>query len=153
VQAARAVRIGADSIEDVPLPRALARFNRRASNHILGPLAHVSHPFAIVVHRGRKSGREYRTPVWAFRRDHGFVIALTYGPQSEWVRNVLARGEAQLIRPGGETHVFEPRIAHGHEGLQLMPGLTRPALRALRVRDFLLLEEGCRGGPRARGRP
>ncbi len=48
--------------------------------------------FAIVVHRGRRTDREYRTLVIAFLSPGGFVIALTYGPDRDWVRNVLAAG-------------------------------------------------------------
>ncbi len=124
----------------MPLPRALARFNRRATNKILGPLAHVTPPWAIVVHRGRRSGREYRTPVWAFRTKKGFVIALTYGPGTEWVKNVLAGGGAHLVARRESHHLSEPRVIHGEEGKEIMPAVIRPALRALRVDDYLLLQ-------------
>ncbi|MFN8537303.1 MAG: hypothetical protein U0232_07475 [Thermomicrobiales bacterium] len=48
--------------------------------------------FAIVVHRGRKSGKEYRTPVNAFRTKEGYRIALTYGSGATGGRNVLTAG-------------------------------------------------------------
>ena len=76
----------------MPLPRAVARFNRHVTNRILGPFAYVLPLFGVVVHRGRRSRRLYRTPVNVFRRPGGVVIALTYGPESDWVRNVLAAG-------------------------------------------------------------
>ncbi len=124
----------------MPLPRALAHFNRHVSNRVLGPLTYVTHPFTIVVHRGRSSRREYRTPVWAFRIEKGFVIALTYGGErTEWVQNVLANGRADLIRLEGSHRVADPRVVHGEEGLQAMPVFMRPALRALGVDDYLLV--------------
>ena len=66
----------------MPLPRWLARFNLRVTNRILGPLAEHGPGMGIVIHRGRKTKRHYRTPVMVFRRGEGFVIALTYGPGS-----------------------------------------------------------------------
>ncbi len=127
----------------MPLPRALARFNRRVTNKILGPLAHLTPPFAIVVHVGRSSGREYRTPVWAFRTESGFAIALTYGgARTEWVKNVLANEAATLITRGANHELTHPRILHGERGMRIVPPPTRPALRVLRVDDFLLLENG-----------
>ena len=43
--------------------------------------------------RAQESGRTYRTPINVFRSDgNRFVIALTYGPQTEWVQNILACG-------------------------------------------------------------
>jgi deazaflavin-dependent oxidoreductase (nitroreductase family) len=125
----------------MPLPRALARFNRRVSNKVLGPLVHITPPFALVVHVGRSTGREYRTPVLAFRTDDGFAIALTYGgTPTEWVKNVIAGGGATLITRGAKHELTRPRIVHGDEGLRTMPSPMRPALHVLRVDDFLLLE-------------
>jgi deazaflavin-dependent oxidoreductase (nitroreductase family) len=126
----------------MPLPRAVAVFNRHVTNKVLGPLAHVASPFALVIHRGRRSGREYKTPVWAFRSEQGFLIALTYGgSRSEWVKNVLADGRATLITRDGKQDVVRPRMVHGHEGLRAMPLFMQPALRILNVNDYLLLDE------------
>ena len=53
--------------------------------------------FGVVVHVGRKSGRAYRTPVNVFSTgERQFVFALTYGPKTEWVQNLLASGGAHL---------------------------------------------------------
>ena len=124
----------------MPLPRALARFNRRITNRVLGPLAHVIPPFAEVEHRGRKSGRTHRTPVWAFPIERGYVIALTYGPATEWVRNVLTAGECRIRIPSGDVPIGNARLLRGDDGLELMPAPVRQILGLLRVRDFLALD-------------
>jgi len=80
--------------------------------------------------------------VWAFRSEKGFLIALTYGgSRSEWVKNVLADGRATLVTREGEQDVVRPRMIHGDEGLRAMPLLMRPALRVLKVDDYLLLDD------------
>jgi len=66
--------------------------------------------FAIVSHIGRNSGRSYRTPVNAFRTDDGYIIALTYGAQSDWVKNVLARGSCELQTRGRRVRLISPHI-------------------------------------------
>jgi deazaflavin-dependent oxidoreductase (nitroreductase family) len=66
--------------------------------------------FAIVYHVGRKSGRAYRTPVNAFRTDDGYFIALTYGSESDWVKNVLAAGSCELQTRGRRVHLYNPHI-------------------------------------------
>jgi hypothetical protein len=68
----------------VPIPNFVARFNQYVTNRLAGPVAGWLPPFALVLHRGRVSGRTHRTPVWAFRTRDGYVIALTYGAGSEW---------------------------------------------------------------------
>lgn len=66
--------------------------------------------FAIVVHTGRRSGRTYRTPVNAFRRGNGYIIALTYGSDSDWVKNVLAAGTCELTTRHRRVRLAHPRI-------------------------------------------
>ncbi len=99
----------------MPLPRSVARFNRLVTNRILGPLArHLPH-FGVVVHRGRKTGRPYRTPVNVFSRPGGYVIALTYGRDSDWVRNVLAAGGCVLETHGRSLRLTQPHLVHDEQ--------------------------------------
>jgi deazaflavin-dependent oxidoreductase (nitroreductase family) len=84
----------------MPLSRSVARFNRRGPNRILGPVAPYLPGFGVVRHTGRNTGRSYRTPVNVFRRPGGYVIALTYGPGADWVRNVLTSGGCELETRG-----------------------------------------------------
>ena len=113
----------------MPFPDRLARFNRRVTNPVMGAFAGRLPLFAIVEHRGRRSGRGYRTPVWAFRVDDGFVIALTYGAERDWVKNVRAQGGCTLVRSGCRIPTAAPRVVGEDEGRQHMPALLRPVLR------------------------
>ncbi len=94
----------------MPAPRSLARFNRRFTNQVALRVAGYLPGFAIVHHVGRNSGRAYRTPVNAFRTDGGYIIALTYGSESDWVQNVLAAGSCALQTRGRRVRLFHPRI-------------------------------------------
>ena len=122
----------------MPLPRWLARFNLRVTNRILGPLAERLPFMGIVIHQGRKTKRRYRTPVMVFRHGDRFVIALTYGPDSQWVQNVLAHGGCDLESQGRRVHLTQPRLIHD-EHRTLMPAVVRLALGLLNVSDFLEL--------------
>jgi hypothetical protein len=73
--------------------RWLAKVNIAFTNRITGLFAGWLPGFGILTHVGRKSGMVYRTPINVFRASNGFIIALTYSSQSEWVKNVLASGE------------------------------------------------------------
>lgn len=94
----------------MPAPRSVARFNRRFTNRLFLKVAGFLPGFAIVNHVGRKSSRAYRTPVNAFRTDGGYIIALTYGSQSEWVRNVLAAGVCELQTRGRQVRLCNLHI-------------------------------------------
>ena len=99
----------------MPVPRVIARLNRARLNRLVRPVAPYLPTLGVVVHRGRKSGREYRTPVNVFKYEGGYVVALTYGLDTEWVKNVLATGGAVLETRGARFSVSEPRLFHDEQ--------------------------------------
>ncbi len=125
----------------MPLPRSVARFNRRVTNRVLGPLAPFLPAFGVIVHRGRRSGRSYRTPVNVFSRPGGFVVALTYGPDTDWVRNVLAAGGCSLETRGRRWRLTRPRLIRD-EARRSVPSVLRPIGRLGDVSYFLDLTIG-----------
>jgi deazaflavin-dependent oxidoreductase (nitroreductase family) len=128
----------------MPLPRQLARFNRRVTNRVLGPLARFLPGFAVVSHVGRRSGRIYRTPVNLFRRADGYVIALTYGAESQWVRNVLAAGRAEIETRGRRLELVDPQVVRD-PSRSSVPRPVRVALRVINVEEFMLLDRADAG--------
>jgi deazaflavin-dependent oxidoreductase (nitroreductase family) len=123
----------------MPLPRGLARFNRKVTNPLAERFSRRVPGFGILIHRGRRTGRTYRTPLAVFRRAGGYVIALTYGPEAEWVQNVLAAGGAVLERGGERVRLTGPRVVRD-PGRRLVPPLVRIPLRLLGADAFLLLD-------------
>jgi deazaflavin-dependent oxidoreductase (nitroreductase family) len=90
--------------------RWLAKVNIAVTNRITGLFAGWLPGFGILTHVGRKSGRVYRTPVNVFRASNGFIIALTYSSQSEWVKNVLAAGGCKLKTRGKKYQLSAPNV-------------------------------------------
>jgi deazaflavin-dependent oxidoreductase (nitroreductase family) len=127
----------------MPLPRSLARINRRVTNRLLDGLAMRLPWFGVVVHTGRTSRRRYRTPVNVFRRGDRYIVALTYGSNADWVRNVLAEGGCTLETRGGALHLSRPRLFHD-ERRYAVPAPVRLVLGLVNVCDFLelTLDEG-----------
>jgi deazaflavin-dependent oxidoreductase (nitroreductase family) len=126
----------------MPLPRAVARFNRHGTNRLLGPLAPYMPLFGVVRHTGRKSRRPYRTPVNVFGRPGGYAVALTYGPDADWVRNVLAAGGCVLETRGRAVPLTHPRVVHDPRR-HLIPPPVRPILALIGVADFLVLDRAA----------
>jgi deazaflavin-dependent oxidoreductase (nitroreductase family) len=65
---------------------------------------------AVVRHVGRTTGRPYETPVGAVATEDGFVIALPYGPNTDWLKNVLASGTASIVDEGNTYEVDRPEV-------------------------------------------
>jgi deazaflavin-dependent oxidoreductase (nitroreductase family) len=122
----------------MPLPRRLARFNRSVTNRVTGPIASRAPGFAIVIHVGRRSGRLYRTPVNVFRDDGRYLFALTYGRDSDWVRNVLAAGRCEIETRGKLVRLADPVLVTDPTRRRV-PRPARWILAALHVDDFLAL--------------
>jgi deazaflavin-dependent oxidoreductase (nitroreductase family) len=130
----------------MPAPRWLARFNERVTNRITGPVAPRLPLFGVVGHTGRKTGRQYRTPVNVFRADDGFFVALTYGKESNWVQNVLAAGGCRLETGGRAWRLTNPRLFHDPRH-RSVPPTVGVILGLLNVDDFLRLDRAAPGAP------
>jgi deazaflavin-dependent oxidoreductase (nitroreductase family) len=90
--------------------RWLAKFNIAVTNRITSLFAGWLPGFGILTHVGRRSGKVYRTPVNVFRAPNGFIVALTYSSQSEWVKNVLAAGSCELKTVGRKYRLVASKV-------------------------------------------
>jgi deazaflavin-dependent oxidoreductase (nitroreductase family) len=90
--------------------RWLAKINIVLTNRITSLFAGWLPGFGILTHLGRKSAKVYRIPVNVFRAPNGFIIALTYSSQSEWVKNVLAAGGCELQTRGKRYQLSAPNV-------------------------------------------
>jgi hypothetical protein len=71
-----------------------------------------------------------------FRDAERYVFALTYGADSQWVKNVMAAGSCEVHTQGRTVHLCEPRIFTDRER-RVVPAPVRVVLQILDVSDFL----------------
>ena len=95
--------------------------------------------FGILSYVGRKSGRFYRTPLNVFKRGDGYLFALTYGSEVDWVKNVLAAGEADLRTPDATSTSSSPRCSSTRPAISCAPGPN--ILRLNNVSEFLRMRQ------------
>jgi deazaflavin-dependent oxidoreductase (nitroreductase family) len=124
----------------MPAPRWVAKANKFGLNRLTKFIAPWAPGWAVVIHRGRKSGRVFRTPLWAFRRRGGYVIALTYGSHADWVRNVMTEGGCELESRRRHYKLGAPRLYRDEKAAD-MPTLIRLILRwVIKAPEFLSLD-------------
>ena len=82
----------------------------RYLNRLTGPLARRLPGFALLTHRGRTTGRTYRTPINVFRRGEDYFVFLTYGSDVHWVKNVLVGGSCSIETRGRIVELAEPAL-------------------------------------------
>jgi deazaflavin-dependent oxidoreductase (nitroreductase family) len=122
----------------VVIPKPVARFNRIVTNRIASLVAGWLPGFGIVEHTGRRSGNRYRTPVNVFRTEGRYVIALTYGAETDWVKNVLVAGQCSLVVRGRLVPLRDPQIVIDADR-RPAPPVVRQCLGLLGVTKFLYL--------------
>jgi hypothetical protein len=116
----------------------LRPFTTRVVNPVTRRVAGHLPFFGIVVVRGRTSGVVRRVPMNVFRDGQDYVFALTYGPDVNWVQNVLAASGCVLETRGRSVALDDPVVIHD-PSRRLMPLPVRFFLGLLGVTEFLRL--------------
>lgn len=108
-----------------PFPRRLAAAPARLYDHGLGRL--LGHRFLLLVHRGRRTGKQRRTMLEVIHWDPAArqaVVISGLGPKAGWYLNALAGG-AEQVQIGGERFRPEVRRLEGEEARGLLAGYER----------------------------
>ena len=84
-------------------------FQIKYLNPALKPLSKRLPGFTVIKHRGRKSGTPYETIVTSYRKGDTLAILLAHG-KTNWVKNVLAAGEADVHLFRGDVKIANPRV-------------------------------------------
>lgn len=89
---------------------AVRRCSRAGKRFVLASAGTPGSTVSVVRHLGRKTGRPYETPVQAVATEDGFVVALPYGLNTDWLKNVLAGGSAAITHDGITHRVDRPEV-------------------------------------------
>jgi deazaflavin-dependent oxidoreductase (nitroreductase family) len=117
--------------------------NKKFTNKLTMPIAGKGFGhFAVLTHKGRRTGTLYRIPLIAEPAPDGFVIALTYGRKVDWAANVLAAGGCSLRWKNSDYALGRPEFIDRETGLKAFPLIFRIGLRAMGISDFLRLSKG-----------
>lgn len=106
------------------VPPALERFQIKYFNPLVRPFARYIPGFSVIRHRGRSSGTPYETIVTAYRKGNVLAIGLIHG-KTNWVKNVLAAGEADVHFIRSSVHIVNPRVLPAGSDDTGLPFLAR----------------------------
>ena len=93
-------------------------------------------PFSLVRHIGRRSGKLYETPIVVAPVRDGFVIELTYGPDVDWHKNVVAAGGCTVVWHGKEYVIDTIEPVDTQTGRAAFSPRQQLILRLLRRKHF-----------------
>jgi deazaflavin-dependent oxidoreductase (nitroreductase family) len=128
----------------MPAKQTILRGVRHLLKYTLNPLtrglARTSYgPFAIIRHVGRRSGKQYETPLIVAPTVDGIVIELTYGPEADWYKNMLAAGGCAVILHGKTYVIDKIELIDAETGRAAFPLPARLILRAVGLKYFVKL--------------
>jgi hypothetical protein len=90
--------------------------------------------YASLRHTGRKSKRQYTTPVVTFPTVDGFVIPLPFGDETQWMRNLFA-AEGGLRWRARDYEIDRPERVNLDDPavVDAVPRILRAAARTLGI--------------------
>jgi deazaflavin-dependent oxidoreductase (nitroreductase family) len=113
-------------------PVSVENFQVKYFNPMIKPFARFIPGMATIKHRGRKSGKPYETIVTAYRKGTVLAIVLSHG-KTDWVKNVLAAGEADVHFIRRDVHIVNPRILPAGSSADGLPWMARLQSRKIGV--------------------
>jgi len=133
----------AKAMQREELRNRIRSFNKRRLNPVvLHTIAgDRSRIYACIKHVGRRSSKEYETPVVARPLGDGFVIPLPYGANVDWCRNVMAAGTCTMYWNGQEYTLERPELIRPAEALDSYPLVQRIIFASGGIIQYLLLHE------------
>jgi deazaflavin-dependent oxidoreductase (nitroreductase family) len=124
----------------MPLPRIAARVQKRLFNPLARLWAPLVPGYGVIVHTGRRSGRTYRTPLNVFSVPGGFAVVIAYGRESDWLRNLRAAGQAEVVKRRRRYTVNNPRLVSYAEARPTLPFYAKVISRGTNSPDVLLMD-------------
>jgi len=116
------------------------KFNKYIFNRITLTFAGRKGPFSVLCHKGRHSGRTYRTPVLASYVNDTIIIPLSYGENVDWLRNVLAQGGCEIIRKNKRIGAANPEVIDPAVALAILPEERRKLFARFKLEKFVRMQ-------------
>ncbi|MBV9640592.1 MAG: nitroreductase [Mycobacteriaceae bacterium] len=133
------------SLAPASWPASMLKAVRKSNKHLLNPVmmgfAGRKHFYAAAVgHTGRRSGKQYVTPVVAEPLPDGFIIPLPYGTRVDWLQNVLAAGRATISAEGRSYEVVRPELIDAAAAGPMLPPRRRRTFDRVGIQQYVKLK-------------
>lgn len=96
----------------------------------------------LVYHRGRKSGREYVTPLCMSSTPEGFIVPAAFGPDVDWLANLRAAPATRLVYER-VTYPVVAEVIDLEQAIRYAGGTPGcPCWLTFKVKELVLLRPG-----------
>ena len=127
-------------------PKPFVRAVRTIFGRVLNPIViSISDRFELETgqqalhHIGRRTGREYRTPLCVVPTPEGYIVPAAFGPDVDWLANLRTTPQAQLTYKR-TTYPVIAEVIDRKEAYRLAGGSAGcPCWDQFRIQDFAIL--------------
>jgi deazaflavin-dependent oxidoreductase (nitroreductase family) len=95
--------------------------------------------YGVIEHRGRRSGKAFRTPVVVRPTGDGFIVPMPWGERTDWYRNVRAAGECVIRWKGRDYPMVQPEVLEAAAAKDVFSGLLQSGLSRFGITHVLRL--------------
>lgn len=95
--------------------------------------------YGVLEHRGRRSGRLFRTPVVVRPIPDGFIVPMPWGETTDWYRNVRAAGQASVRWKNRTYQLDRPEVLAAAEAGAAFGGVQSAAMQRFGIKQVLRL--------------
>jgi deazaflavin-dependent oxidoreductase (nitroreductase family) len=93
--------------------------------------------WAVVRHRGRKSGKLYSTPIAIRQTPDGFILPLPWGEGTDWCRNLRAAGGGVVRWGGADIDITDPVVIDAAAAMPFFDAYMRPIMKLIGIKKVL----------------
>jgi deazaflavin-dependent oxidoreductase (nitroreductase family) len=95
--------------------------------------------YGVIEHRGRRSGKLYRTPVVVWQASEGFIVPMPWGEGTDWYRNVRAASECVIRWKGRTYQMVQPELIAPAEARGSFSAIARAFSTRFGIKQYLHL--------------
>lgn len=95
--------------------------------------------YGVIQHRGRRSGKPFRTPVVVRPTQGGFIVPMPWGETTDWYRNVRAAGGCTIHWKGRDYSMVEPVVLDAASARAEFSGPTRAFMARFGIKQVVKL--------------
>jgi deazaflavin-dependent oxidoreductase (nitroreductase family) len=95
--------------------------------------------YGVIHHRGRRSGKQFRTPVVVRPTQGGFIVPMPWGETTDWYRNVRAAGGCTIHWKGRDYAMIDPEVLDAESARAEFSGPTRGFMTRFGIRQVVKL--------------
>lgn len=124
------------------MPNKRHGFIRKFNRIILNPITKLFAGiwvYSLVYHVGRRSGKEYSTPVVATKKGEYVYIPLPYGSDTDWFLNVQTAGKCNVKINGKVYSLSNPEIVETASALSAFSAIFQVLFEKANFKQFLKL--------------